>query len=265
MLALDGALEPLTLDVSVDPADPDGQDGWYVSPVTVTATSTDDATIEFSVDGSEWVADEDGVLEVTADGSHTVEVRAVRGDETTEVETISIDLDGTAPEVDVDGITDGATVGSSDVVDVAVDATDATSGVAEVVVTVDGDEVASGDAPHSLSLQAWDWSLGEHVLTVEAVDVAGNSVVTEVTFTIETSLDDLQAHLDRLADQGELDDKDHRWMTRKVELAERMDDRGNVDAYHDQLEALLGWAERLDSADARDLLVRELEGLLDQS
>ena len=60
--------DPVALDVVVDPADPDGSDGWYVSPVTVTATTDDDATIEFSVDGGQWVADDDGVIVIDADG-----------------------------------------------------------------------------------------------------------------------------------------------------------------------------------------------------
>jgi hypothetical protein len=52
--------------------------GWYGDPVTVSATATDDRRldrIEFRVDGGAWLPGTE--VQVSGDGQHTVEVRAV--------------------------------------------------------------------------------------------------------------------------------------------------------------------------------------------
>ncbi|MEO2105137.1 MAG: glucodextranase DOMON-like domain-containing protein, partial [Actinomycetota bacterium] len=89
MVPLPVVPDPLTIEVSVDPAAPDGAEGWYVSPVTVTAVASDaEAVVEFDIDGGGFVADDDGVLVVDADGVHTVTARAVRGEEVSPVASV---------------------------------------------------------------------------------------------------------------------------------------------------------------------------------
>ncbi len=176
-------VEELTLDVTLDPADPDGRDGWYVSPVTVTATTNDDATIEFSVDGGEWVADDDGVLVVDADGSHTLDVRAVRGDETSQVESFTMDIDTTNPELMVDGITDGQEFAQGGGDEVTWSATDATSGVRIVRVRLDG-VIIDRDLPAGGPFVPGSLEPGSYELFVRAHDVAGNYTTQRLDFTV---------------------------------------------------------------------------------
>ncbi len=258
--------EPLVLEVSIDPAEPDGLEGWYVSPVTVTATTNDDATVEFSVDasgsGGDWVADDDGVLVVDADGSHTLDVRAVRDDEVTEVQAFTMDIDTTAPVVEVEGIDDGALVGSSEVVDVAVTATDATSGLDSLVVSLDGEVVHDGGADWAATWDLWTLDLGDHVLDVVATDVAGNEQVTTVTFTIGTSLDDVMVLLDRLVDAGVVTRGEAAPIRSQLKVAEKMADKGKTDRVRTNLERAIERAERVDDEAARDLLVTNLTALL---
>ena len=175
--------EPLTLDVVVDPADPDGRDGWYVSPVTVTATTNDDATIEFSVDGGGWVADDDGVIVIDADGSHTLDVRAVRGDETSQVESLAMDIDTTNPELVVDGITDGQVFAQGGGDEVTWSATDATSGVRIVRVRLDG-VIIDRDLPAGGPFVPGSLEPGSYELFVRAHDVAGNYTTQRLDFTV---------------------------------------------------------------------------------
>ncbi len=175
--------QPLSLDVVVDPAAPDGRDGWYVSPVTVTATTNDDATIEFSVDGGEWVADDDGVIVIDADGSHTLDVRAVRGDETSQVQSLAMDIDTTNPELVVDGITDGQVFAQGGGDEVTWSATDATSGVRIVRVRLDG-VIIDRDLPAGGPFVPGSLEPGSYELFVRAHDVAGNAVTQRLDFTV---------------------------------------------------------------------------------
>ncbi|MBY5161403.1 ThuA domain-containing protein [Salsipaludibacter albus] len=255
--------EPLFLDVVLDPATPDGDDGWYVSPVTVTATTTDDATIEFSVDGGAWVADEDGVLTVSEDGSHTLDVRAVRDPEVTEVQSFTMDVDTTEPTTDIDGVDDGATYGSSEVLDVEVSADDATSGVDTLTVTLDGQVVHDGDATWSATWSLWELDLGGHTLEVDAVDVAGNTTSSSVSFTIETSYDDVLTLLEVLTDAGVITPEEAQDVRDQVNNAERMADKGKDVQEGRALERAIDRAERIDDPDVRALLIRDLQALLD--
>ncbi|MBY5163860.1 ThuA domain-containing protein [Salsipaludibacter albus] len=255
--------EPLELDVVVDPTDPDGQDGWYVSPVTITASTNDDATIEFDVDGDGWVADDDGVLVVDTDGSHTVAVRAIRGGETTDVAEVAIDLDATAPGVAVDGVTDGVEVGSSSEVDVTVSADDATSGMASLVVMVDGEVVGEGTDEVSATLTARDWSLGDHAVTVEATDVAGNVTTTELSFTITTSGEDVLALIDQFVEEGALDARVARQVGQQVEVGMRHLDGGRTSQAAGAFQRALDRLQQVDDPEVREVLGANLRALVD--
>jgi hypothetical protein len=98
----------------------------------------------------------------------------------------------------VSGVEDGAELGSSTTLDLGVEVTDATSGVASSDVTLDGEAVEPG------ALDLWTLDLGEHVLVVAATDQAGHTTESTVTFTVTTSVEDLAAHVDRLRADGAL-------------------------------------------------------------
>jgi hypothetical protein len=148
--------------VTTDPAVPNGANGWFTVPVTVTLSADD--PIEYALDGGEWTAYSSPLL--LQDGAHRLETRtteelAARAVSAVAVSTL-IPIDTTAPEMTVSGITGGVAQET-----VAWSATDVTSGVGSVSATIDGAPVAGS------SVDARRLAVGAHTLRVEAVDNAG--------------------------------------------------------------------------------------------
>ncbi|WP_205859527.1 family 16 glycoside hydrolase [Phycicoccus flavus] len=262
MVALDGTQEPLTLEVSLDPSAPDGEAGWYVSPVTVSATTVEDATVDVDVDGSGWTAMPAGGLVVDEDGEHEIRVRAVRGEESTEVETVTVKLDATAPVVTVDGLEDGASVGTSEVLDLGLLVEDATSGVDSVAVTLDGRAVGTGAAEQSLPLDASTLAVGEHVMRVRASDVAGSTTTLTLTFTVTASVADATALLQRFAADGDVDAKTERTLARQLGKAQDWLDRDRDGQAVRELQKARQTVLGIQDATARAALLRTLDAVL---
>ncbi|PFG40131.1 uncharacterized protein DUF1349 [Georgenia soli] len=181
---LDDAVDVTAPEVTVttDPAEPNGDNGWYTSPVTVTASATDDSegpvTVEYRIGDGEWATYTEAVT-IAEDGSHEVTFRATdEAGNVSEPVTVKVALDATGPEVSVDGLADGDTLAWSDARELEVSATadDAGSGVAALTLTVDGEEV---DNPATIALGA-----GEHEVVATATDKAGNAASTTVTVTV---------------------------------------------------------------------------------
>jgi LPXTG-motif cell wall-anchored protein len=98
------------LTVTADPATPDGANGWYTTPVTLTPAATDDFTpparIEADVDGAGWTV-LTGPLTLE-DGEHSVVFRAVdSSDNVSEQGEWQGRIDTIAPEVTA-AVVDGA-------------------------------------------------------------------------------------------------------------------------------------------------------------
>jgi hypothetical protein len=92
-----------TVTITPDPAQPDGDRGWYVSPVTLAFAATDDQdaapVVEVSVNGGEFSV-QDGPLVLEADGVYTVTARARdAAGNVSEPVTVEIRLDRTPPTV----------------------------------------------------------------------------------------------------------------------------------------------------------------------
>jgi hypothetical protein len=190
-----------TVSAALDPAAPDGAGGWYRSPVEVTVVAHDDRPgaleLSYRLDGGEWTAYA-APLPVSAAGEHTVAFRAAdaAGNES-EVGSVSFRIDSAGPVVTVGGVQDGATYGDSTTRTVSWTASDAVSGVAGTVATLDGAAIVSG-----AQLRLWELDLGEHVLVVTSTDRAGNETTRHVAFTVTTSLTDLRALVDRFRADG---------------------------------------------------------------
>ncbi|WP_233275885.1 ThuA domain-containing protein [Isoptericola variabilis] len=89
-------VEPLTVSATLDPAEPDGPDGTWLGPVTVTVETTGGpagATVhrEVNVDGDGWV-EYTGPLTVDTPGDHTVEVRASADGQTVVGQTLEFTI-----------------------------------------------------------------------------------------------------------------------------------------------------------------------------
>jgi hypothetical protein len=184
---------------------PNGQNGWYVSPVTVTAQG-DDATSgiasrEVRLGSGAWQANS---LTVSTDGTHTVTVRTTDNAGLTNTAAVTVPYDATPPVIS--GLDVSGTAGNNgwyrSNVDVAGLAADATSGIA--LVQVNGQP--------NLSL-----SDGVHSVTVRAVDQAGNESTQTITVRVDTTPPDLTP-------QFSLPNGSNGWHISAVELNASADD-----------------------------------------
>ncbi|WP_336922230.1 PQQ-dependent sugar dehydrogenase [Aquipuribacter sp. SD81] len=245
---------------TVTPAEPTGDNGWYRGDVRVQLAASDDgalASVEYSLDGGAWTNvrnNRSGAISaftVSGDGAHEVRYRATdTGGNVSEVGTIAVNIDTVAPELTVAGLADGDELGSSEVLDITVEATDATSGVASVEATVDGEAVDLD------GLELWTLDLGSHEVVVTVTDESGLSTTWTATFTVSTSAADLQAHVDRLAAAGELQGRELAQARAFVAQAVRHLDGGRADQ---AVKAL----ERLVAATDDELLDRDAEAVID--
>lgn len=158
--------------VTVDPTDPNGANDWYVSPITLTASSAAElraaAGIDVAIDGDAWTPAE-GPVVIDADGEHSVAFRAVSAEDVASEPTVWTGrLDATAPTASA-ALADGL---------VTVTADDATSGVAVVEYAL----AATADAePTEWTAYSEPFATDATLpfVHVRATDVAGN--VSDVT------------------------------------------------------------------------------------
>ena len=174
---------------NLDPAEPNGERGWYNSDVTLTYTGLTAGLWngQYSLDGGKtWTTG----TTIAADHNGLVRYRAIdNAGVPSREKTLLLRLDKTAPTVAITGIEDGATYGDSTTLRPRWTATDATSRINKVDARLDGKKIRSGD-PIDLSALP----LGGHQLTVTATDNAGNASTTSIAFTTTTSFADLQTH-----------------------------------------------------------------------
>jgi RHS repeat-associated protein len=174
--------------------------------VTVAGTVTDDrsgvALLQAAVDGGAYAAvafDAAGnfhfatalPLDHTADGSHTVHLRAAdRAGNVSAVTDVSFTLDTVPPTVSITAPAPGLTTDSN--ITVTGRVSDDRAGVASLVGAVDGGAFApvafdaSGNFSFTTALPLDDTADGPHVVHFQATDRAGNvSSMTDLPFTLE--------------------------------------------------------------------------------
>ena len=156
------------LQAALAPAAPDGDNGWYRSPVTSTASATDATSgmseIHYDLDGNTNVDYTEPVV-ISTDGQHPSAVRALdKAGNTSPDVAFAVKVDGTTP------LTTAAFAPGNDAgwhpgsVPVSLAATDATSGVAKTEWSLDGGAwtpyadsvIVSGDGAHELKYRSTD-------------------------------------------------------------------------------------------------------------
>ncbi len=159
--------------------------GWYRSPVTVSLQAADDwsgvASVGYRLDGGPWTT-YDGAFRISADGRHALEYRATDFAGNVEaVETSSIDLDLTPPDVRI-----LAPVGivTTSAVAVQWQGSDATSGVAGYEVSIDGGPATAVGLQATATVTL---GLGPHTILVRATDVAGNVGISQVGVYVDSN------------------------------------------------------------------------------
>ncbi len=184
---LDNAAPSVTLDTT--PASPDGANGWFTSSASFTLSATDGASGVASrlyrLDGASAQTYTGPVS--LSQGDHTVEYWAVdlAGNTSTHA-TTHVKLDSTKPVTTL-ATTPGTPDGSNGwfrqaSVAFTLSATDATSGVATRLYTIDGGSTQTYASAVTIAAQ------GDHVVTYWSVDSAGN---TESVHTTHVKLDNV--------------------------------------------------------------------------
>jgi hypothetical protein len=168
---------PPTVAVELDPETPDGNDEWYVSPVTVTLTATDaESAVEsseyrYSVDGGDFSAWAEYTAPVSFadDGVYAFEARAKSAGGTSDPISVPFKIDATDPTIDAAAtpLPNAAGWNNTDVL-VEFDCDDNLSGVVE--------------CPADVTVMAE----GQDQLIERTVyDNAGNSATTSVTVSLD--------------------------------------------------------------------------------
>ena len=189
-------VEELGLTVTSDPANANGDNGWFTSDIVLTAGVDGldvSALLQARVDGGEWAVAPTPVT-VTGDGSHEVQFRAV-----TEAGDI-LDSASWTGRIDANSPVSSASVDEA-ARSVTVRAADATSGLARI-------ETRVGDAAWSTYTGAVVVGNARTVVEFRAVDKAGNveaagqAIVPKAGVTLVKSLtaaviaDDVVAYYD---------------------------------------------------------------------
>lgn len=188
-----------TVTVGLNPSTPSGQAGWWTGPVTATAMGIDDQAgqvyLEQKVGDGNW-SEYTAPVALTADGTHTL---AVRGSDTagnvSEPSSVTVKIDQTPPTTTVTGL--AATLGVASTATVQATAADALSGPGTVVMALDG-KTTTGAVDGAVL------GLGAHALTVTATDLAGNTSVKNVPFTVVASYAEAAKLVDRFRAAGKV-------------------------------------------------------------
>ena len=185
------------------PAEPNGANGWYTSPVTVTLAATDEAggsgvdRTEYQLDGGAWTP-YTGPVTVSGDGSHTLAYRSAdKAGNVETAKTVTSKLDTTAP------VSTAAFAPPNDAgwhngsVPVALASSDATSGVDRIEWSQDGGATwtaytgpvdVSGDGTHEVLYRASDKAGNTETLNSAVIKIDGTKPTVLVSGVAEGQL-----------------------------------------------------------------------------
>jgi len=170
---------PVT-NISFDPLYPDGDNGWYVSNVTVTLNASDDTGViatYYRINGGEWkIYDSCFIISISKEGSDIIEYYSVDYVGNIEdVKSSTVDIDKTPPdieEVEWDAFKDGGDW----YVTFTCNATDATSGMDRVEFFINDGEhgIVKGIGPIYTFTIEWSKFLKTATFKFIFYDIAGN-------------------------------------------------------------------------------------------
>jgi hypothetical protein len=189
----------------LDPEYPDGENNWYVSPVTVTVDAWDNLCdigsgiekIVYIIDGVMGeIPGSHGTFVVDEDGVHLIEVYAVDGvgNEEEEHHTFEIAIDATPPTVDLVHETYQDEAGAW-MVDLTATAGDVTSGMNRVEFKIDASLELTLYAPPYDWTVIWEAGHKTKTFYAYAYDDAGNSAYDSIDGINSHSHDVTQRHI----------------------------------------------------------------------
>ncbi|MBW5447177.1 cellulase family glycosylhydrolase [Cohnella sp. CFH 77786] len=242
--------------IAINPATPNGNEGWYTSGVTVSLTTNDNsssvAKTEYSLDGSTWQT-YTAPFTLNTDGLYSVSYRStdISGNVET-VQSISFKLDLTGPTITATDVVNGTYNDSSDITPV-ITLDDKFSGVdaSKTTVTLDGKAVQQG-----VAIQLYTLPLGSHTFTVTASDLAGNISTKEIVFQITTSIQSLKDMVTSFKNAGWIDN---------AGIANSLQSKLNSNALTALVNEVKAQSGKHISAEAADILIRDAQYLLSQA
>jgi glucose/arabinose dehydrogenase/PKD repeat protein len=242
---------PPDVELSLDPAEPTGDNGWWTAPVAVTATATDDGAgqvgIEYRLDDGDWT-EYTAPIVVDQDGTVVVDVRATdQAGNVSDPVSAEVRIDSTPPGVTVLGVEDGQSVPAGSELEISAIVLDETSGVTALVASLDGEAV---DLPLTVAPDP-----GEHVLMLRAVDLAGNVAEVEVSFQVHVTFESVAGLVDSLYADGRVSKQQHSQLSTHLTTAARAVAEGQTDQATRALGRFISVAIGVSDDEARALLV----------
>jgi hypothetical protein len=214
-----------TVALAVAPSAPNGRNGWYTAPVTVTLTGAGGQgalSTEYRIGAGAWTA-YTAPVRVTQDGTTQVSARTTDASgAVSTVATSTVKIDATAPLVTVAGVAEGAKLKAGAVVTAVVASSDATSGVASTSVLLDGAAVSS-----PVKLDAMLLKVGRHQMVVTVLDQAGNQVVRSTTFEVVATYGGAKQLVKRLDKENLISKQVASQLKNQLSIAKRAIKRGD--------------------------------------
>lgn len=162
-------------------APPAAWEGWYAGAVDVSVRATDGSGIDifgYSLSGAqtgeEWFTGPSGTLRIENPGVTTITLTASDGEGNSSTRAYNVGVDLADPTISVDGVANGSRFTQFSTPAITFSCADVGTGIASCA----SDPVyASGDPLHTSTL-------GEHTVSVTAVDRVGRSRVHVVRYTV---------------------------------------------------------------------------------
>jgi hypothetical protein len=188
---------------SLSPANPDGPDGWYASPVTVSLEATDNMAVartEYSLDGGATWARYAGAVTLEADGTYSLLYRSVDAVGNVEpAKTLELRVDVTAPALAFAELE--SSYDTSETLTLQIASSDGSSGIdpASTAIALDGVAVTAGEP-----IALYALPLGAHTAQATVVDRAGHRTTIEAEFVTVATAASLKALVQRFAADGSI-------------------------------------------------------------
>ncbi len=248
----------------------EGNNGWFVSDVTVVLEAMDDLSgVDFTtyrLDSGDWVTYTEPIV-VSEEGTHALQYRSTDrvGNQENE-RSIAVNLDKTPPVVTITQPSVIAyTLGST--FTVKYEAYDAISGLDVITATLDGEVIANGQMFDTLFMLP-----GPHEIVVMAQDLAGWQTTQNRTLIVQVTIEGLVNAKHRLYDMGWIYGPGARGIVNsldaKLEAAIRARDRGQlhtatniINAFVHEVEAQTGKHITLEAA---AILIRSAQYVTNQ-